>query len=308
MLDTRQIRTFHAAAESGSFSAAARELGYTQPAVSQQIRALERSVGTPLFTRHGRSMRLTEAGALLAKHCAGILDALASAQEQVHAVSRLVAGRVRLCTFPSASATIVGAAAAELRRVNPGLRVELVEAEPPESLSLLRSGKCDIALAFSYAGMPHGELEGLVATPLLDDDMQVVLPVGHPLARRRSVALADLAHETWVAGCPRCRATFVDACVGAGFDPNIAFTTDDNLAVQSLVVAGVGVAVVPGLVLSFLRHPELVGRPLRPTVHRNVAAYTLADYTRIPATTAMLEALQVVAARPRRPRAGRGNK
>lgn len=304
MLDSRQIHTFDTVTRLGSFSAAARELGYSQPAVSQQIRGLERSVGTALFTRVGRAMRLTEAGELLAHHASGILEALSAAQQQVAAIRHLAAGRVRVCTFPSASATIVAAAAAHLRTTSPGIRIQLLEAEPPESLELLRAGECDIALAFSYRGMPEPDRTPFAVTPLLDDEMAVVLPTGHSLARRRAVALTDLRGETWVAGCPRCRATFVAACADAGFEPQVAFTTDDNLAVQSLVVAGVGIAVMPTLVLSFLRHPGLVARPLRPSVHRDVAAYTLPEYAQIPATAVMLDALRVVSAAPRRTERG----
>lgn len=294
MLESRQIRMFHEVVRSGSYSGAARTLSYSQPAVSQQMRALERSIGTPLFTRAGRGLRLTEAGKVLARHSAGILDGLEAAEQQVAAIKHLTAGRVRVCTFPSASATIVAAAVTHLNAANPGIRVQLLEAEPPDSLDLLRQGECDIVLAFSYGEEPELEPNGLSATPLLDDEMAVVLPVSHPLARRRTLGLSDLADETWIAGCPRCRTTFVEACADAGFTPDVAFTTDDNLAMQSLVVAGTGVAVMPTLVLSFLRHPQLVARPLRPATHRAVAAYTLVDYLRVPATATMLEALREV--------------
>lgn len=292
MLESRQLRMFHEVVRSGSYSAAARSLGYTQPAISQQMRALERSVGTPLFTRSGRNLRLTEAGELLSRHTETILADLSAAAEQVAAIKHLALGRVRLCTFPSASATIVAAAVSRLRASNPGIKVELLEAEPPESLALLQGGDCDITLAFSYDAESGTDHEGMAATPLLDDEMVVVLPAAHPLARRRTLALAELADETWIAGCPRCRTTFVEACAAADFSPVISFTTDDNLAMQSLVVAGTGIAVMPGLVLSFLRHPGVVVRPLRPSVRRAVTAYTLADYQHIPAVGTMLGALR----------------
>jgi DNA-binding transcriptional LysR family regulator len=308
MLDARHIRMFHEVAQLGSYSAAARSLGYTQPAVSQQMRSLERSVGTPLFTRSGRNLRLTEAGQLLARHAVGILDDLEAAAHQVAAIKDLAAGRVRLCTFPSASATIVAAAVTGLKATSPGIRVQLLEAEPPESVAMLQAGECDITLAFSYLGSGEPEQDGLAVSPLVDDEMVVVLPATHPLARRRTLTLAELADETWIAGCPRCRATFLDACTDGGFSPDVAFTTDDNLAMQSLVVAGMGLAVMPSLVLSFLRHPRLVARPLRPATHRSVAAYTLTDYLHVPATARMLQALREAAADPRSARTGRHGK
>jgi len=301
MLDTRLLRTFHAVVQGGSFSAAARELGYTQPAISQHMRALEQEVGIPLFVRVGRRMQLTDAGELLNRHAESILADLSAAREQVAAIRNLAAGRVRLCTFPSASATIVAAAAAELHRHHPGVRIQLIEAEPPRSFELLASVDCDIALAFNYGGGTDAVPEGVTAVPLLDDTMEVVLPRGHRLARRQVVALSDLADEPWIAGCPKCRASFVQACAAAGFEPDVACATDDNLAVQSLVVAGVGVAVMPGLVLSFLRHPKVVVRPLTTEVRRSVSAYTLPDYARLPATALVMDVLRSAGAElPRR--------
>lgn len=286
---------FHEVVRTGSYSAAARALGYTQPAVSQRMRELERAVGTPLLTRSGRTLRLTEAGEVLARHAKSVLDELAAARSQVTAVRDLTAGRVRLCTFPSASATVVAAAVAELRASHPGIAVQLLEAEPPSSLDMLEAGDCDVALAFGYQGMPEPDNERFAVAPLFDDEMVVVLPDDHPAAGCETVGLSELSGEAWIAGCPRCREHFVRSCRAAGFEPDIAFATDDNLAVQSLVVAGIGVAVMPNLVLSFLRHPRLVGRPLRPAAYRRVSAYTLPDYLNVPATAQVLDVLRKVA-------------
>lgn len=287
---------FHEVARSGSYSAAARILGYTQPAVSQQMRVLERRVGTPLFIRVGRTFRLTEAGELLARHAIEILGGLDAAQQQITALRELNAGRVRVCAFPSASATIVASTVASLSASHPGIRVQLLEAEPPESLDMLVAGECDITLGFSYPGMPESSLDRFTVVPLLEDETRVVLPVDHRLASRPTIELSDLAGETWIAGCPRCRAHFLWACAAAGFEPDIAFTTDDNLAVQSLVLAGVGVASMPGLVLSFLRHPKVIDKLLLPEARRQVVAYTLPAYTDIPATALMLATLRKVSA------------
>jgi len=300
MLDSRHVQMFHEVVRSGSYSAAARNLGYTQPAVSQQMRALERRVGTPLFTRVGRTFRLTEAGELLARHAVDILDGLDAAEQQLTALKDLRAGRVRICAFPSASATIVAATVASLGASHSGIRVQLLEAEPPESLDMLLAGECDITLGFSYPELPEPNLDRFTVFPLLDDETRVVLPVGHPLAAWRTIELSDLAGETWIAGCPRCRTHFVWACAAAGFEPDIAFTTDDNLAVQSLVVAGVGVASMPGLVLSFMRHSKVVDRLLRPKMLRRVAAYTLPSYSGIPATALVLDTLRTVSESLRR--------
>ena len=150
MIEARHLRVLRAVAATGSFSAAARELGCTQPAVSQQMKALETSAGTPLLIRTGREMRLTQAGEALVRHASGILAGLTAAEEEVAAIAGLRAGRVRLVSFPSGSSTLVPTALAALRAAHPGTRVSLVEAEPPRSVEMLREGDCDVALAFRY--------------------------------------------------------------------------------------------------------------------------------------------------------------
>ncbi|TVL89163.1 LysR family transcriptional regulator [Streptomyces sp. SAJ15] len=297
MFDSRHIKTFHEVVRAGSYSAAARSLGYTQPAITQQMKALERAVGTPLFTRVGRRMRLTEAGEALARHAGTILDSLSAAQQQMKAITRLRAGRVRVCAFPSASATLIPEALARITAGHPGVQVELQEYEPPESLGRLVRGECDITLAFTYPGLHEQVPEEVAEIRLLEDELTVLMPTGHPLARRRAVKLADLAEERWIAGCLRCRANFLHECAEQGFAPDIAFTTDDNLVVQSLVAEGLGVAMMPGLVLSFLCHRKVTGRVLEPASRRQVSAYVLREHLRIPATALVLEELQAVAAR-----------
>ncbi|GAA1273792.1 LysR family transcriptional regulator [Kitasatospora nipponensis] len=296
MFDSRHIRTFHEVVSTGSYTAAARSLGYTQPAVTQQIRALEREAGVQLFTRDGRRMRLTEAGETLARHASVILGSLGAAQQQLQALARLRAGRVRVCAFPSANATLIPEAMARLLADHPAVRVELLEAEPPESLHKLLAGECDIALSFSYPGLRAELPEELVEIRLMEDLLTVLLPVGHPLARRHAVRLAELSQARWIAGCARCRANFLHVCAEEGFDPDIVVTTDDNLALQSLVAAGVGLAVVPSLVLSFLCHRRVTGRSLEPHVRRQVSAYVLREHLPLPATTLVLDGLKSAAA------------
>jgi DNA-binding transcriptional LysR family regulator len=296
MFDSRLLRTFDEVVRAGSYSAAARALGYTQPAITQQMKALERSVGTPLFIRAGRRMRLTEAGEALSRHAGGILASMSVAHEQMTALTRLHSGRVRVCSFSSAGATVVPEALARLAKDHPGVRVELQENEPPESLERVVRGECDISLAFTYPGLHEQVPEELVEIPLLEDQLTVVMPSSHPMARRRAVKLSELADERWIAGCLRCRSNFLHECAELGFAPDIVFTTDDNLVIQSLVAEGLGIAMMPGLVLSFLVHEKVTGRALDPASRRQVSAYVLREHLDIPATALVLDALKSVAA------------
>lgn len=296
MFDSRLLRTFDEVVRAGSYSAAARALGYTQPAITQQMKSLERSVGTPLFIRAGRRMRLTEAGEALARHAGVILENLSVAQQQMTALTRLHSGRVRVCSFPSAGATVVPETLARLAQDHPGVRVELQESEPPESLDRVVRGECDITLAFTYPGLREQVPDELVEIPLLEDQLTVVMPAGHPMAQRRAVKLAELAEERWIAGCLRCRTNFLHECAELGFAPDIVFTTDDILVVQSLVAEGLGIAMMPGLVLSFLVHGKVAGRALDPASRRQVSAYVLREHLSIPATAMVLDELKAVAA------------
>ncbi|MET9846945.1 LysR family transcriptional regulator [Streptomyces ossamyceticus] len=298
MIEARHLRALRAVAATGSFSAAGRELGCTQPAVSQQMKALESSVGTPLLVRGGREMRLTQAGEALVRHAAGILAGLTAAEEEVAAIAGLRAGRVRLVSFPSGSSTLVPTALAALRAAHPGTRVSLEEAEPPRSVELLREGDCDIALAFRYEGAANAEeWEDLVVRPLLTDRLVGLVPQGHRLATTRSIGIGELAGEPWIAGCPRCRGQLVRVCESAGFTPRIDFATDDYPAVVGLVGAGLGVAVLPELAIESVRPKGVRMITVEPVVHREIVALTLPDLAQVPTVAATLDQLARAATR-----------
>ncbi|MFK8907630.1 LysR family transcriptional regulator [Streptomyces sp. YS-3] len=297
MIEARHLRVLRAVAATGSFSAAARELGCTQPAVSQQMKALEASAGTPLLIRTGRETRLTQAGEVLVRHASGILAGLTAAEEEVAAIAGLRAGRVRLVSFPSGSSTLVPSALAALRAAHPGTRVSLVEAEPPRSVEMLRDGDCDIALAFRYGAATAEEWDDLVVRPLLSDRLVGLVPDGHRLAGSGTVDIRDLADEPWIAGCPRCRRQLVEVCEESGFTPRIDFATDDYPAVIGLVGAGLGVAVLPELAISSVRPKGARTVTVEPAVEREIVALTLPDLARVPAVAATLDQLAGAAAR-----------
>ncbi|MGH4034208.1 LysR family transcriptional regulator [Actinomycetota bacterium Odt1-20B] len=300
MIEARHLRVLRAVAATGSFSAAARELGCTQPAVSQQMKALETSAGTPLLIRTGREMRLTQAGEALVRHAAGILAGLTAAEEEVAAIAGLRAGRVRLVSFPSGSSTLVPSALAALRAAHPGTRVSLVEAEPPRSVEMLREGDCDVTLAFRYEradGTCAEEWDDLVVRPLLADRLVGLVPEGHRLAKADSVTIGELADEPWIAGCPRCRRQLVEVCESAGFTPRIDFATDDYPAVIGLVGAGLGVAVLPELAIESVRPKGALAVTVEPAVQREIVALTLPDLAQVPAVAATLDHLARAAAR-----------
>lgn len=293
MLDLVRLGVLVAVARSGSVTAAARELHYSQPTVSHHLARLEAETGAKLVQRVGRGIRLTEAGHLLADRAAEILGRIDSASAELAAHVGLRSGRVRMAAFPSALSTFVPTAAVRLAGEHPGLDLRLVEAEPPEALRMLRDGQVDVAVIFRYAETAPEE-DGIRLTRVLDDPSYLVTAKNEsadPIAESRGGAgIESHADAPWIAGCERCRAHLLDLSSLAGFEPRISFTTDDYVAVQAMVAAGLGVAVLPGLALSAHRNPDVSVIEL-PGSTRRVYAATYGEPPDPPATAALVSAL-----------------
>lgn len=298
MLDVRRLKVLREVASRGSFSAAAESLSYTQSAVSQQIAALEREAGTRLVERSARGVTPTEAGRALVVHADVILARLADAEAELEAIAGLRGGRLRLTTFTTAGATIVPGAIAAFRARHPGVELMLAPEEPSDSLACLRSGECDIALTVGTTFDPPGKDGDIELTQLLEDPMYLLLPAGHRLAGRARVRLADFAEDDWMLGstnrCPDGR-ILVRACQQAGFEPRIAFHSDDYTSIQGFVAAGFGVSLLPDLALVAIRDDVVVRSLGAAAPVRRVQAATLAGSWASPAKQAMLSVLADVA-------------
>ncbi len=296
MLDVRRLRVLHEVAARGSFSAAADALAYTQSAVSQQIATLEREAGTLLVERGARGVRLTEAGRALVAHAEVILARLADAEAELEAIAGLRGGRLRLVSVPSAGATIMPRAIARFRERHPGVELSLQPAEPAEGIDLLRSGGCHIAVLIDAPECGVAD-DGVERLPLLEDPMYVCLPTGHPLASAPGLRIADLAGGAWILGsngvCPD-TTILLRECRAAGFEPRIAFHSDDYLAIQGFVAAGVGVSLIPDLALVSVREDVVIRSLAGPPPTRTISAGTLAGGYRSPSAEAMLAVLAEV--------------
>jgi DNA-binding transcriptional LysR family regulator len=305
MLDVRRMRVLREVALRGSFSAAAESLSFTQSAISQQIAALEREAGAVLVERSARGVRLTDAGEAVVRHADQILARLSEAEAELEAIAGLRGGRLRMAAFESAAATLMPVAIAAFAKEHSGVELSMTLLDPEPSVAALRAGDIDLAITFG-AGDPEDRFgDGVEHHHVLEDPMYLVLPPDHPLARRRGVRLADLADEPWIGGAPDCECNRLisQACMRFGFDPRIAFETDDYSAVQGFVAAGVGVSLIAELGLRTVRD-DIVIRPLgRDTPVRQIYATALTGY-RSPATIAMIELLREVGAEhaARRPR------
>src|SRR6266545_2233313 len=273
VLDVRRLLVLRAVAQHGSLAAAARALGYSQPAVSHHIHRLEAETGVRLVIRDGRGVRLTEAGQAL--------------------VVRAATGQVRLAALPSSNATLVPAALADLAARRPDITVSLVEAGPDQAFPLLQRAECDLAITFDHPTLPAPA--GLVTVPLLDDHLFVILPTGHPLAGQEDVDLSRLATQPWIIS-ERCRAQTLHACALAGFTPTIALATDDyQQAVPRLVAAGIGVSLTTACVSRATQHPDVTLVPVAGIAPRRIIAVLPANPRPTAAVSAVLDALRKAA-------------
>jgi DNA-binding transcriptional LysR family regulator len=302
MLNLNRLKVLCEVVRHGSFSAAAESLSYTQSAVSQSIARLEAETGTPLLIRDRGGVRPTAAGATLIDHADAIFGQVQAAEDELAAVLGIRGGRLRVASFPSAGATLMPIAVATFRVRHPDVALSLAEGEPEDIAPRLRAGEFDLALLFSFGAgreVPTRERPGggLTSVLLLEDPMQLALPAEHPLAREKTLSLADLREDDWVQTSERspCARQVVRSCLAAGFEPHVTFESDDYDTVQGLVAAGVGVALIPRLALTRV-HPGIVVRALSPSSpQRTVEAATIAGPGVTPAARTMLKVLAEVA-------------
>src|SRR5262245_41913200 len=298
MLEVRRLRVLREVGRQRSLSAAAAALAYTPSAVSQQLATLERELGVGLVERGARGATLTEAGRVLVRHADEILARISTAQEELEALAGLETGRLRLGAFSTACTVLVPRAVVAFRERHPGVEAALVELDPEEALAQLRARDLDIALVYEFPVEQPAALDGLAYVHLLDDRLNVALPPRHRLARRRRLRLTELAGEPWVQGVHRGSTLQVlpAACRAAGFEPSIVFRSDDPMAVQGFVAAGLGVALVPQLTVATARRDVLI-RALEvegDLLTRRVGMALPAGPYRPAATTAMLGVLEEV--------------
>jgi len=298
MLNVARLKVLDEVARRGSFSAAAEALDYTQSAISQQIAALESEAGMTLLERHPRGVTLTAAGQTLVGHADGILARLESAETALGAIAGLRGGRLRMASFPTAGATLMPLAIASFRARHPEVELTLAEGEPEQIEPRLRAGEIDLALLFEFGAASSADELARVA--LLEDPLYLALPREHVLAQKRRLRLEDLREEAWVqtSSASPCARHVVRSCHAAGFEPNVAFESDDYQTVQGLVAAGVGVALIPELALNPVVREDIAIRALSPQPPvRQVVAATPAGARLLPAAPAMLAELEEAAAR-----------
>ncbi|MEV7119750.1 LysR family transcriptional regulator [Kitasatospora griseola] len=264
MIDVQRLAVLREVARRGSFNQAAAALHCTASAVSQQIAALERSLGAAVVERSTRGVTLTETGRVLVEAADSIAAELADTEQRI---TRLTAVRTgfTVATFASGGRRLLPGALAGFVADHPEVELTILEAEPEDSLPAVREGRADLALAYHLDGPPParaGDRSGLDWTSLVEDPLRVVLPRRHPLAQSAPAALhlAELADQRWILGCRKSAGQLSRFAALAGLDLRISCTATDYEFAQSLVRSGVGIALIPQIGLA--DHPELVALPL----------------------------------------------
>jgi DNA-binding transcriptional LysR family regulator len=305
MLDLKRLAVLREVGARGSLAAAAKALSYTPSAVSQQMTALSRDLGVALFERTPRGLRLTDSAHALIAHCEAVFERLAEAQTELEAITGGVGGRLRLGSFPTATVAFTARAIERFRRLHPGVELRFADGEPYESVARLKERELDIAVIFEfdhwtaatdYDGASVCDDCDIECVELFDDPFHVVMPRGHPLARREQVELPDLADERVLGAPSSCSpwgADFRRLCRAAGFEPAFesCYRTADFAALQAIVATGRGITLVPELALGST-HPGTVVRRLGGGgLVRHVRLATLAGVTRSPVVRAMVTVL-----------------
>ncbi|QKZ21843.1 LysR family transcriptional regulator [Streptomyces chartreusis] len=251
-VSTVWLRAFLEVARQGSFTGAARTLGWTQSAVSRQISTLEGALGgAPLFDRLPRGVRLTEAGRVLVPYAETVGESLHGAVRELAALREVAGGRLRFGAFATADAGLVPRALAGFRARHPRVHVTREEGFTPVLLDRLSAGHLDLAVVSTTGRAP---LEAYALHHLLDESLYVAVPASHPLAGHEGpVRLGRFVDADWISGSSHPEGTLLDAALRQGFRPRVAHVVGEWTAKQGYIAAGLGVALVPALAAASVR-------------------------------------------------------
>jgi DNA-binding transcriptional LysR family regulator len=264
-VDVRHLAALRAVAAEGSFGRAAAALGFSQAAVSQQVAALERAVGLPLFDRPGgpRPARVTSAGELLLEHARAVLDQLAAAERQLDDLRAGVGGRLRVGTFQSVSVKLLPRIVADLRREAPGVDIELHQSDDnPELLAGIASDEFDLSFVLGPVRDPAIEVTDLCTDPFVAVVAAEDCPVDSGPYPLRLLDNAACVGQDAGDSCQRLIDTGLRE---AGVSVRYVFRSNDNSAVQAMVAARMGVSILPLLAVD-LDDPTVHVHPLRPGI------------------------------------------
>lgn len=250
MLNPIHLDTLRTVLRTGSFTDAGHELGYTGSAVSQQMSALERVVGTRLFERDAHRIRPTATAAFIAERAAEPLGRLRALENDIQSHLRGEIGTLRLGAFQSLSERLLPAALSAFRLAHPGVEIPLIEDTPAGLIPALEIRSLDLAVLYRYGSMRSSWPRGFPVEELFTEDHFILTGPDHPVAvAAEAPSLEPLHAETWISTGASSTGTAMlrRLCARAGFEPKITYQSYNYATVQGLVAAGLGIALVPAL-------------------------------------------------------------
>ncbi|MGI8667065.1 MAG: LysR family transcriptional regulator [Jatrophihabitans sp.] len=291
-LDVGRLRLLREVAVRGSIAAAAREVGLSSSAVSQQLAILEREAGTPLLDRSPRGVLLTGAGEALVARARSILELLEQARADLDRLTGELSGHVRIGTVASAAAALVSEAAIRLSADHADLELSVSIAEPERSIEQLVRGDLDVAVVDVYDRIPVPVPEYLLALELCTEPLVVIGAAGAFPARAK-LSLAGLAQHNWVMPPQEaaCGQAVRFACRAEGFEPRVRWETDDMLLLVRAVAAGHGIAVLPRLAVADNVAEIEIRSLVEPSMTRRLLALTRTSSQQRPIIRAVLTEL-----------------
>jgi DNA-binding transcriptional LysR family regulator len=237
-----RLRQFATVARTEHLTHAAEQLGMPQPTLSRTIAHLETDLGVPLFTRPGRSIRLTRHGRMLADASDRVLTILDDALHQITGETDPAHGRIAFAFLHTLGVDVVPRLLKDFRAEHPAIRFALVQDTSREMLEQLLKGEVDVCLTVPVPTAP-----GVLSEPLDEQRVDLVVPSGHRLADRQTIRLAEAATEYFISTLPgnSLRIVTDELCEAAGFTPRIVFESEQVATIHGLVSAGLGVALLP---------------------------------------------------------------
>ncbi len=294
------LSTFHLVARLGSVSRAAHELGISQPAVTQQIRRLERSLGLALFDRIGRRIVVTDAGRTLDTFAQRIFHLLDAAHEAMDSLTGLRTGRLDVGASRTAGAYYIAGLLDRFKQRYPGVQVSLSVGNSESILAKV----LDFSL---HAGLIAGPCDDprLVSLPLIRDRLFVALPPGHALGEKRVISIQDLRGYPLILREPgsATRRLIAEAFQARGLDAAPSMELESNEAIKSAVNDGIGVGILArAAIAQDLAAGRLIGRPLREPLYLDFSLVYHRDRTASPVVAAFLALLPAPGAQGKRHR------
>jgi len=288
------LRALRALADHRTMTAAAAALGYTTGAVSHQLAALARAVGTDVVRPHGRGVALTEAGLALAERAESLLAVQRDALDSARAASGDPSGTVRVGAFATVAASLLPQLVARLAQSHPRITLVGIELTVDDVAGAVRRGDVDLGLGLDYPGAPIPRLPGTALRPLRTERFELVSTPTSDLPAR--LHLADLADEPWILPPlpTHYGAAVRNACRAAGFEPRAAHEVNDTSTTLALVAQGLGVTLATPIMLTLRPAGDLRTTMLFDLVEREIVLLEPSTAPRRPAVEAVARTIEAV--------------